>query len=185
MKEWIDISGMAIAYHTGTRTEKEHIHIALTMMKSLQRQSIADRIKKLYGVKGNEQLSIKTWDGDLKVYAYMRHDESEVEYFKITLTPDQEERINQTNLIYTDIKKEAKQKASNRIPDRIIAEMAGSTWKPKAIIRRILVGVREGEWYPPGHQMERYVQEIMIKTNKDAVDLLTDYYYERYNEQYR
>lgn len=185
MKEWIDISGMAIAYHTGTRTEKEHIHIALTMLKHLQKQSIAERVKKLYGVKGNEYLSIKEWDGDLKVIAYMKHDDSLVEYHKMTLTPEQEELISQTNLIYTDIKKEAKKKASNRIPERIIEEMAGSTWTPKAIIRRILVGVKANEWYPPGHQMERYLQEIMIKTDKDAVGTLTEYYWQRYAEQYR
>lgn len=184
MKSMIDISGMVIAYHTGSKTEKEHIHIALVMMKSLQKQSIAERVKKLYGVKGNEMLSIKPWNGDLKVLAYMRQNDCEIDYFKFDLTPQQEEYIQSTNTIYLDIVTEAKKKAHTRIPERIIEEMAGSQWKPKAIIRRILIGVKNGEWYPPGHQMERYVQEIMIKTDPDAVDLLTDYYYQKLSEQY-
>lgn len=185
MKEWIDIKHMITAFHKGSKSEKEHIHIALQMEKSLQKQSIADRIKKLYGVKGNEQLSIKVWDGDLKVIAYMRHDKTKpLDYFKITLTDEQEKYINDIDTVYIDIVKKAKEKAATRIVDKIIEEMAGSKWKPRAIIRRILIGVKNGEWYPPGQMMERYLQEIMIKTDPDAVDSLTDYYMDRYSIQY-
>lgn len=185
MKEWIDIKSMITAFHKGTRTEKEHIHIALEMDKSLQKQSISERIKKIYGVKGNTQLSIKTWDGDLKVVSYMLHDKSRsLDFHKIELTEEQKAYIDNIDTIYVDIVKEAKNKASTRIVDRIIEEMAGSKWKPKAIIHRILLGVKNGQWYPPGNRMETYLQEIMIRTDPDAIDALTGYYMDRYSIQY-
>lgn len=183
MKSWIDISGMAIAYHKGTKTEKEHIHIVLMMLKELQKQSIAERIKKLYGVKGNEQLSIKTWDGNLKVFSYIRHDTSRpIDYFKMELTPAQEQYISSLETIFLDIKTEAKQKASTRIPDRIIEEMNGIRWKPEEIIQRIILGVKNGDWYAPGPRMESIFQEIWIRSDFDkASESLTSYYVEKFS----
>lgn len=181
MKEWIDISGMAIAYHKGEKTEKEHIHIVLTMLKQLQRQSIAERIKKLFGVKGNEQVSIKSWDGNLKVFSYIRHDTSHpIDYFKMKLTEAQEQYISSLELIYLDIKTDAKDKASTRIPDRILTEMDGERWTPKQIIQRIILGVKNKEWYPPGPRMESIFQEIWIRSDDKAADTLTDYYLDKF-----
>lgn len=180
MKGWIDIEKMAIAYHVGSKTEKEHIHIVMTMLKELQRQSIAERIKKLFGVKGNGMLSIKPWDGDLKVYAYLRHDEKgKIDYFKVEFTEEEEKTISSTNLIFKDIVKSAKEKASTRIPDKILEEMHGERWTRAQIIRRILMGVKRGEWYPPGHRMEVLVQEIWIKSDPEAIDALVSYYLDK------
>lgn len=180
MKGWIDVVSMATAYHVGAKTEKEHVHIVLTMSKDLQKQSIAERIKKTFGVKGNGMLSIKVWDGDLKVYAYLRHDEKgKIDYYKLTFSEEEEKAIQSTNLIFKDIVKNAKEKATTRIPDRILEEMGGERWTRTKIIRRILEGVKRSEWYPPGPRMEAIVQEVWIKSDPDAIDVLVDFYYRR------
>lgn len=183
MKEWIDIKRMAIGYHTGNRTGKEHIHIAIELLKALQQQSINKRVKKLFGVTGSDYSS-KIWDGSHKVLSYLYHDEKgKVEYFKMELTPEELTEIQRTHEVYKEIVTTAKQKASNRIPERILEEIkeGGEKWSMRQIIRRILEGVNKDEWYPPGQMMERYVQEIMIKQNpEDAIPALTDYYVNRF-----
>jgi len=80
MKEWIDIKRMAIGYHIGNKTGKEHIHIALELLKAIQQQSINKRIKTLFNVTGSDYSS-KLWDGSNKVLSYLYHDEKgKVEY---------------------------------------------------------------------------------------------------------
>lgn len=183
LKEQIDIKRMAIGFHIGNRTGKEHIHIALEMLTTLQQQSINKRMRKLFGVSGADYSS-KIWDGSHKVLSYLYHDEKgSVEYHKMDLTPAELEEIMKTRDVYKDIVTTAKQKAATRIPERILEEIkeSGSPWTMRQIIKRIFIGVNKDEWYPPGSQMERYVQEILIKQNpEDAIPALTDYYIQRF-----
>lgn len=183
LKESVDVKRMAIGFHVGNKTKKEHIHIALELYKPVQQQSVNKRIKKLFEVKGADYSS-KTWDGSHKVLSYLYHDESgKVEYFKMELTPDEMSEIQRTREVYKEIVQTAKAKAATRIPERILDEIkeTGEVWTMRQIIRRILEGVNKNEWYPPGIQMERIVQEIRIKQDPEtAIAELTDYYMERF-----
>jgi len=182
LKGQIDIKRMAIGYHTGSKTNKEHVHIALEMLKAVQQQSINKRIKKLFEVSGADYSS-KIWDGSHKVLSYLYHDESgTVEYFKMELTADEEAEIKRTHEVYKEIVQTAKARASTRIPERILIEIeeSGEKWTIRRILTRILTGVHKNEWYPPGPQMERIVQEIRIKQDPEtAIPELVEYYYAR------
>lgn len=175
---------MAIGFHTGSKTKKEHIHIALELIKSVQQQSINKRIKKLFEVSGSDYAS-KVWDGSHKVLSYLYHDEKgKVEFFKMELTDDEKSEIMRTHEVYKEIVQTAKAKASTRIPERILLEIeeSGRVWTMAEIIRRILEGVNKDEWYPPGMHMERIVQEIRIKQDPEtAISELTDYYVQRFS----
>lgn len=185
MKEWIDIKRMAIGFHIGNKTGKEHIHIALELLKAIQQQSINKRIKTLFGAKGADYSS-KIWDGSNKVLSYLYHDEKgKVEYFKMELTPAEMEEVKRTHEVYKEIVSTAKAKASNRIPDRILEEIkeGGKQWSTRMIVKRILEGVAKDEWHPPGINMERLVQEIMIKQDpKSGIAALTDYYMRKFGD---
>lgn len=184
LKENIDVKRMAIGYHTGDKSKKEHVHIAIEFIKSVQQQTINKRIKLLFEVAGADYSS-KVWDGSHKVLSYLYHDEKgKVEYHKMELTPEELALIDQTKDVYKDIVQTAKAKATNRIPDRILEEIKTSEhiWTMSQIIRRILVGVKDNEWYPPGMQMERIVQEIRIKQDPDReIDDLTNYYVDKFS----
>lgn len=174
VKEWIDVSSMAIGYHIGEKTQKPHIHIALKMGKELQKQSVDVRFKTLFGVKGSDYSS-KVWDGDHKVLSYLYHDKSgRVEFYKMELTESEKATIQTTSDVYAEIVKTAKAKASTRIPDRILEEMGDTQWSEKQIITRIYQGVRSTEWYDPGHMLDRYVNEILLRSSGpiDYVEVL-------------
>jgi len=183
LKSCIDVNRMAIGYHIGDKTKKEHVHIAIEFIKVLQQQSVNKRIKKLFEVSGADYSS-KIWDGSHKVLSYLYHDEKgRVEFWKMELSPDQMSDIQRTHEVYKEIVTTAKAKASTRIPERILSEIeeSGRVWTMREIITRILKGVKDNEWYPPGIQMERIVQEIRIKQDPDtAISELTDYYMERF-----
>lgn len=181
LKGWIDLEKMAIGYHIGTKTKKEHIHIALELKTELQQQSINLRMKKLFGVERSDYAS-KIWDGSLKAISYLYHDEKgEVEFYKMELTPEQITEVQGTVQIYKEITTNAKLKAANRMPDKIIEEIkaSGEKWGIRKVLKRIIDGIESNEWYPPGPMMERYIQEIMIKTDPEFKQSLEDYYYDK------
>lgn len=176
VKGWVDLVGYAVGYHVGAKTSKPHIHLALIMHSELQRQSIDVRLKKLFGVKGSDYSS-KVWDGSHKALSYLYHDVSgKVEMFRMTLTKEEEEEIARTVSVYSDIVTTAKAKASTRIPDRILEEMGSDQWSERQIIHRIYMGVRAREWYDPGHMIDRYVNEILLRSSGDIdyVSVLTE-----------
>lgn len=181
---WIDVKGYAIGYHIGNRTGKAHAHIALEMAKELQQQSINARIKKAFDVeKGN--FATKVWDGSHKVLSYLYHDkEGKVEFHKMELTPEQLAAIKQLAEVYEGIVIDAKEKASTRIPDKVLEAIAesGKTWGPREIVHYIYSEVRKGTWYSPGPMMTRYVEEILVRQTggEDYLDYLTDKFMERW-----
>lgn len=184
VQEWIDLSGYAIGYHIGTKTGKAHAHIALAMLKSLQQQSINKRLKDVFGVKGADYSS-KVWDGSLKAISYLQHDPSgKVEFHRWELSEAEKAEVQTLATVYSSIVEDAKDKASTRIPDRVLEaiEASGSTWSPTQIARHIYEGVREKKWYSPGQLMSRYVEEILVrqKGGEEYIDYLTDRFMEKW-----
>lgn len=172
VKSWIDVSGVAVGYHIGGKTKKEHVHIAVQMNKELQKQSIDVRFKKLFGVKGADYSS-KIWDGSDKVLSYLYHDpKGKVEYYKLELSAERLDAIKKTADVYSDIVKTAKEKASTRIPDLCLEAIkaSGEDWTDRKICRWIVTGIAEGRWYNPGTFMiEKYVQEVALRQNPKGV----------------
>ena len=184
---WIDLSGYAIGYHVGVKKGRPHAHLAIEMRKSLQQQSINVRLKKVFGVKGADYSS-KVWDGSLKALSYLYHDTTgKVEYFRMELTAEQISEIQTVASVYSTIVKDAKEKAATRIPDHCLAEIeaSGELWNERRIFRFIVQGIKAGRWYSPGtFQVMRYVEEILVKQEKDddtMVEFLVDRYMAAWN----
>lgn len=180
MKEWVDLSYYAVAYHTGKKTQKQHIHIVLALSTELQQQSLNARCKKLFDVKGADYSS-KIWDADFKVISYLYHEkDAKVEYHKFPITDEEISEAKRVSEVYNEIVTTAKTKASTRIPDRVLEEIDESRtqWNVRRIASRIYEGVRKGEWYSPGHMMTRYVEEILLRQkpqgDHDYLEFLTD-----------
>lgn len=178
LQGWIDFKSYAIGYHIGNKTKKPHAHIAIIMAKELQQQSMNVRIKKVFDVSKSDFAS-KVWDGSNKVLSYLYHDkEGKVEFHKMDLTPEQVAAIKQVAEVYEGIVTDAKEKASTRIPDKVLQVIAdsGKTWSPREIARYIYSEVSKGTWHSPGPMMDRYVEEILVRQTggDEYVDYLTD-----------
>lgn len=180
MKEWVDLSYYAIGYHTGKKTQKQHIHIILALSTELQQQSLNARCKKLFDVKGADYSS-KIWDANFKAISYLYHEkDAKVVYYNFPITEKEIEEVKQVAQVYNEIVLDKKEKASTRIPDRVLEEIneSGTQWNIRNIVTRIYEGVRKGEWYSPGHMMTRYVEEILLRQkpqgDHDYLEFLTD-----------
>jgi len=189
LHEWIDLSYYAVGFHTGKKTQKEHIHIVLALSNSLQQQSINTRCKKIFNVKGADYSS-KLWDGNYKALSYLYHEKgAQVDFHKFPISQTEIDEVIKVSEVYNEIVLDKKQKASTRIPDRILeeieSELIGKDWTPRQIASRIYLGVRKGEWYSPGPMMNRYVEEILLrqtqKGDRDWIEHLTDQFMLRWN----
>lgn len=180
LQEWIDLSHYAVGFHTGKKTQKQHIHIVLALNGELQQQSLNARCKKLFDVKGSDYSS-KVWDGSHKAISYLYHEPgAKIDYFRFSLSPTELEEIQRVAQVYNEIVLDKKEKASTRIPDRVLEEItqSGRQWNIRQIVSRVYLGVRTGDWYSPGHMMTRYVEEILLRQkptgDADYLEFLTD-----------
>lgn len=188
MREWIDYNSSCIGYHIGSKTKKAHAHIVLVLKSELQKQSVDTRMKKLFDVKGSDYSS-KPWDGDKKAISYLYHDKAGKVDIHMDMSEEEKTEISNLVHVYNDIVTTAKAKASYKCVDCILEEIKESSrcWKAREIVRRILMGVREGKWHPPGPMLERYVDEVLIKqgTDDDAeavYDHMVDKFMSRYEK---
>lgn len=180
MLEWIDLIHYTVGFHTGKKSQKQHIHIAVALGSELQQQSLNARFRKLFEVKGSDYSS-KIWDGNFKALSYLHHEIGcRVDYVRTPFTDSEREEILKVTQLYNEIVLDKKQKASTRIPDRILEEIteSGKQWNIRQIVSRIYDGVRKTEWYSPGHMMTRYVEEILLRQtpsgDHDYLEFLTD-----------
>lgn len=183
---WIDYDNSAIGYHIGGKTKKAHAHIVLQLKSVLQKQSLDTRMKKLFDVKGADYSS-KPWDGDKKALSYLYHDKSGKVEINMEMSEETKKEISNLVEVYDEIVTTAKGKASYKCVDTVLEEIKSSEqlWKPRQIVRRILMGVRAGKWHPPGAMLERYVDEILIKQgNDDDAEAVYDHMVDKFMSRY-
>lgn len=172
MKGWIDYVGYFAGYHIGEKTEKPHVHIALSLSSELQKQSLDKRLKDLFQVKGSDYSS-KPWDGGEDALSYMYHDvKAEIDN-QLGLPTETIERIKARNVQVQKIISEAKEKASCRVVEYVLTKIveSGHMWSLRDIALEIWKGVHAGQFYHPGPQYKRYVEEIYCKQCKDEEEL--------------
>lgn len=169
---WIDYEGYFAGYHIGEKTEKPHVHIALKLKSDLQKQSLDKRLKELFQVKGSDYSS-KPWDGEEDALSYMYHDNKVEIDNQLGLSNDAIERIKARNIQVQKIVAEAKEKASCKVVEYVLTKIheSGTFWNIRAIAYEIWKGVHSGQFYHPGPQYKRYIEEIYCKQCKDEEEL--------------
>ena len=73
---WVDVVRILVVTHVGEKTEKEHCHFCVDLSSRLNNKKKIARVKSIYGVSGNEQLSAKSWDGNSDACSYLFSDSS-------------------------------------------------------------------------------------------------------------
>lgn len=178
---WIDYSSMMIGLHHGDKQGAPHGHICIKLKSELQKQSVDVRFKKLYDVAGR-QYSSKPWDGNVKALSYLYHDKKgEV----INHMIDDEKEIEEIKSLNAEIQKVVevnKARASHKVVDYVMGQANGSIWTRWEIGSCILRAVAHGQFYDPGNfVLERYINEIELKMNKDDKDGLEEVIASRLN----
>jgi len=168
---WVDLQKILWVTHVGDKTEKEHCHFVLELSSELQKQSLLARIKKIYGVSGNEQLSAKPWDGNSDACSYLFHDPNAEIITNKGYSPEQITEFRTRNEFVQKIVEENRKRASGRCVDRALRAIeAGEITRDSVKIAiYILKLIRDGEMYEPGDFMiKRYIEEIMSKSVSGA-----------------
>ena len=164
---WVDVVRILVVTHVGEKTEKEHCHFCVELSSSLQKQSILARVKSIYGVSGNEQLSAKSWDGNSDACSYLFSDSSPEILLNKGFTESEISQFISRNAQVQVIVQENKKRASYRCVDRVVQRIqAGEVTRDyRPITIAVLELIRNGEIYEPGDFMiKRYVEEIMSKS---------------------
>lgn len=170
MMGWFDYERHAIGYHNGARSGNAHAHIVLELKGELQKQSFDVRAKKAFlgeEAKGNKVYSSKIWDKSLKAVSYLFHDKGgKVDVSHMKLTAQDVNEVSKLDELYTEIKEDGKARASNKMVDKILAEIAISkhAWDDRRILHRIYAGVSLQEWHSPGDsKIMQYLDDIMLR----------------------
>lgn len=180
VREWIDFSGAMVGYHVGAKTEKPHIHIALSIKSPLQQQSLGTRIRKTFGVKGAGEYSIKVWDGNPNALSYLYHDvEGKVVDYGFKFSEEFIARLKETNSIIQEQVKQAKEKAGFKVVEYVLDKIAeqkategkDKRWTRTQICECIVEAVYNKQFYYPGDfAMGKYIMEIEIKQTASGAD---------------
>lgn len=164
---WVDTVRILMVSHVGEKTEKEHAHFCIEMSSHLQKQSLLARLKTLYGVRGNEQVSAKSWDGNSDACSYLFHDSNAEIILNKGFTESELTQFRARNADVQKIVEENKKRASFRCVDRILQRIKDGevTRDYVPITMAVLKLIRDGEIYEPGDFMiKRYVEEVMSKS---------------------
>jgi len=189
LQTWLDLEYYAIGYHTGSKSKKEHAHIAVSLQKVLQKQSLDTRFKKLFNVKG-PNYSSKLWDGSDKVLSYLYHDKAGKVDMGIPLTDEERKEVENLVTVYNEIVTTAKNKASNKLLDIVLDAIkeSGEKWSERRIIEYIIIRIRSGHSYSmPQIKLECMLQDIMLRQSptdlvygEEVVDKYVDQFFLRY-----
>lgn len=181
IKGWIDYSGCMVGFHVGAKTEKPHIHLALLLKSSIQKQSFDKRLVSQFALTPRTGYSSKQWDGNDGALSYLYHDESgKVENY-LGLSEERIAHLKSCNaIIQTEVSK-AKEKASFKVVDYVLnlideeREKYGDktiSWTSSMICDAIVMAVYDRKFYYPGDfSLGKYINEIMIKQCTDRMEV--------------
>lgn len=155
--------------HVGDKTEKEHIHMALKLQKSCQKQSVDVAIKKLFAVSGADYSS-KVWDGREDACSYMFHDDNYKLICSKGFTTEDLERFKAAHAKVAEVVEINKERGAKRVVDRVVKYYRDQQCIPtrERICGHFLRMIRDGEMYEPGdYGLKKYVEEVLCKVQTD------------------
>lgn len=185
MHQWIDLKSCLAVLHKGDKNENEHAHFCITLTSELQKQSLDNRIKKLYNVSG-ANYSSKSWDGSDSALSYMFHEPEATIYINKGYTDDDIARYKELNAKVQAVVAINNARASGRQVDKILEliKESGGQWTPKEICAEFIRRVHTGEMYYCGdYQLKKYIEEVIIR-QAETLEEVDAYINKKYHELY-
>ena len=165
LKAMLDWKSSFMGLHVGSRSGAQHAHIALELHSELQKQSIDERLRKMFQV-DRTNYSSKIWDRNPDALSYLYHDTSVVIYNDMGID---EGPLKTRNAAVQVVVAEAKSRASCKVVDSCLESIkdSGHTWSVDRIIRFILHKVQSEGMHHPQHQIGAYVRMIYLRQGSD------------------
>jgi len=189
LAECVDVVDLLCAFHTGTRKENPHVHMVITMLGEVQKQSYALRIKRVFEVV-DRSYALDVWDARRAVYgavSYLFHEEGAPIICKKGWTTDEIAEAQRIAATANTAIAESKDRASTKLVDKAIKHFEAIKFLDEnhtvptklEITKFMFEAVHKGEAYYPGEfKMKQYIEEVQIKTT-DNLNNLIYYFYQR------
>lgn len=151
--------------HTGKKNDNPHYHVVI--VTSVKAQAFRVRMKKIFADgRGNEHMSIKRYDGDIKAFSYCYHETGVEEFVRKGLTDDQIREFKEKN---ASIKKEvdkAKDKASWTLEQDCIDYFKEWTHVPtdrEVADRLVRIAFERGKYVPNPFLARQIIANVRYK----------------------
>ena len=174
-----DYNAIIAVKHYGKKKDNPHYHIVIkTRVKD---QAFRVRLKKIFDQgKGNEHMSIKTWDGALEAISYLFHedDSEDVIVLRHNVSDDTIQKAKELNKRVQGQVEKSKQKASWTLEQEVFEYYKSNpSLKPDQLQIAhmiILSALRKDKYVPNDFLLKAMVTKIMFKllngeTNKEDV----------------
>jgi len=159
-----------IVSHVGERTEKEHIHLAIVLHQEATKQTLDNRLKKIFPVKGSDYSS-KYWDGKEEVMSYMFHDVNHKIIYNKGYTEGDIVRFKELHRKVNIVVEHNKQRAPGRRIDGVVEHFKGVIPTKREIAFRFLEMIKNGEMYEPGdYRLKTMIEEVYLKLHTTKED---------------
>jgi len=159
-----------IVSHVGERTEKEHIHIAMVLVQEATKQTLDNRLKKIFPVKGSDYSS-KLWDGKEEAISYMFHDENHSILTHKGYDIEDIARYKELHRKVNIVVEQNKQRAPGRRIDGVVEHFKGTIPQRREIVVKFLEMIRDGDMYEPGdYRLKAMVEEVYLKLHTTPQD---------------
>lgn len=187
----VDVCSMLAAFHVGEKKEKPHIHFVIELRYERdalgpQKQSFADRVKKLFNIDKKTQYSVDVWDGirGKGACSYLFHEEDPPILVNRGFTDQDIMEAKAANEAVQAVVAINKERASNKLVDRAIERFKDMTVTRHDIVYYFLQLIHAGEHYHPGpFRFKSLVEEVLIKMQTPGS--LEDFAYDYENSLWR
>jgi len=159
-----------IVSHTGERTEKEHIHIAMVLVQEATKQTLDNRLKKIFPVKGSDYSS-KVWDGKEEAISYMFHDPNHSILIHKGYDIEDIARYRELHRKVNIVVEQNKQRAPGRRIDGVVEHFRGIIPTKREIAFHFLDMIKQGVMYEPGdYRLKTMIEEVYLKLHATPED---------------
>lgn len=175
----IDTVSMLAAYHLGEKKDNPHCHFVIELSNQPQKQSLAVRLKALFGIEKRSQYSIDVWDGERGAGAcsYLFHEDDAKILLNKNFTEHDIDTARIANQSVQRVLAINKEKASGKFVDKAMEYYPdGAT--SRELLSYMLKLCKEGSLYWPGtFRAKQMIEEVIIKTSIDHETLVEDFYF--------
>jgi len=181
----IDCVSILSVHHTGQKKENPHIHFVCGMNTSVQKQSFALRVKKVFEVV-DRGYAVDVWDGNRGEGAasYLFHEPIWNILARKGWSDDEIAEAQRIGQIVSKEVAKAKDKASQKLVERAVKHFESRSPTKFDILSYMVDEIHGGQAYHPGNfKLKSYIEEVEIKlTPKDQLLRLKNGIY---NEMFR
>lgn len=174
LAECIDVHRLLAVYHVGEKKDNPHCHFIIELVKEVQKQSFALRVKGIFGVERSGQYACEPWDGKTGAGAmsYLYHEDTEAPLINKGFTQEEIAEAKVANESVQKVLAVNKQRASNKFVDKAMAHFSESSPDAYTLLQFFVKQVKEGQLYWPGeYRAKQLIQEVQIKlaVNEDVI----------------